>query len=163
MTDHGDLGDRATRALEVLVGDWDVTVDLPGRPGVQGRSSFTWLHGRRYLLNVATADVPEMPDVHAVIAPVRDDGGRFLQHYFDSRGVVRLYEMTLDGRTWTMRRTAADFTPLDFDQQFVGEISADGRTIAARWEAADPPGGPFELDFPLVYRRRTAADPHDRG
>jgi hypothetical protein len=34
--------------------------------------------------------------------------------------------MTFDGRTWTLERTKADFSPLDFHQRFVGTISDDG-------------------------------------
>jgi hypothetical protein len=62
--------------------------------------------------------------------------GGYLQHYFDSRGVVRLYEMSFDGRTWNLTRRAADSSPLDFAQQITGSLSNDGNTIDGRWETS---------------------------
>jgi hypothetical protein len=43
-----------------------------------------------------------------------------LQHYFDSRGVARLYEMTFSGGVWNLLRNSSDFTPLEFSQRFSG-------------------------------------------
>ncbi len=97
--------------------------------------------------------LPAAPDGIAIIGPDRDGDG-YLQHYFDSRGVARLYEMTFGDGVWTLRRDSPDFSPLDFSQRFTGEFSDDGNTIAGRWEIAK--GGPnFELDFELTYTRIT--------
>jgi predicted lactoylglutathione lyase len=87
-----------------------------------------------------------------VIAPDARRPGAYLQHYFDSRGVVRLYEMTLDGDLWTLSRTTADFSPLELAQRFTGRFSADGGTITGRWENS-PDGADWRLDFRLTYRR----------
>ena len=61
-------------------------------------------------------------------------------HYFDSRGVKRPYMMALDGSAWKIwRARGEDWNGPDgpgFNQRFIGEISADGRTIAGRWSAA---------------------------
>ncbi len=38
----------------------------------------------------------------------------YSQHYFDSRGVVRVYAMTLADGVWTLLRDAPDFSPLEF-------------------------------------------------
>ncbi|HMG63353.1 MAG TPA: hypothetical protein VK599_10440 [Streptosporangiaceae bacterium] len=40
--------------------------------------------------------VPDAPDSCCVV--VAADDGRYVQHYFDSRGVARLYVMTIDGQ-----------------------------------------------------------------
>src|SRR3954470_13656521 len=66
----------------------------------------------------AAADHPAAPDGCMAIAPDARRPGDFVQHYFDSRGVVRLYAMTFDGRTWTLTRLEPDFSPLDFRQRF---------------------------------------------
>ena len=82
-----------------------------------------------------------------------DEGAAgYVQHYFDSRGVVRLYEMDVDGSEWTLTRVAPDFSPLDFAQRWLGRFSDDGDTIEGRWETS-PDGREWELDFTLTYRR----------
>jgi hypothetical protein len=95
--------------------------------------------------------VPEAPDGLCVIA-ADPDGDGYTEHYFDSRGVVRLYAMTFDGRTWTLTREAADFTPLEFAQRYIGTLSEDGATITGRWEIKHP-GQDWETDFDLNYVR----------
>ena len=95
--------------------------------------------------------VPAAPDSLAIVAADPRTGG-YTQHYFDSRGVVRLYAMTFTDGVWTLIREAPDFSPLDFRQRFTGTFSADGNTITGAWEkTAD--GGEWEHDFALTYRR----------
>jgi hypothetical protein len=149
MTDLRDAAD-----LERFIGEWEVTVDLPGASGVAARTTFEWLLGRRFVLQRASADHPDAPDGYMVIAADhrRDDG--YVQHYFDSRGVVRLYEMDVDGAEWTLTRVTPDFSPLDFAQRWISRFSDDGDTIDGRWEAS-PDGREWELDFRMTYRRTT--------
>jgi hypothetical protein len=85
--------------------------------------------------------LPEAPDGLAVIGP--DAGEDYTQHYFDSRGIARLYAMTFDGRDWTLERHTPDFSPLPFHQRWVGTFSADGETIEGRWETS-PNGRDWE-------------------
>jgi hypothetical protein len=95
-----------------------------------------------------------VPDSFAVISydPEADE---FLQHYFDARGVVRLYRMDLAEDVWTLARTEPDFTPLHFAQRFVGTFSSDRNRIDARWEISSDGGTTWDLDFPLTFTRRT--------
>ena len=71
---------------------------------------------------------------------------------FDSRGIARLYAMSFDGREWTLERHAADFSPLDFHQRWLGTFGSGGDTIEGRWESS-PDGHDWELDFELAYHR----------
>ncbi|HEY0812585.1 MAG TPA: hypothetical protein VGE11_04840 [Pseudonocardia sp.] len=71
----------------------------------------------------------------------------------DSRGVTRLYRMPLAGGVWTLLRTEADVTPLDFAQRFTGEFSYDAAAIEGRWEQSHDGGRMWELDFAITYRR----------
>jgi hypothetical protein len=119
---------------------------------VRGTSTFGWLLGHRFLVQRAQTDHPQAPDSEMIIAPDPALPGGYRAHYFDSRGVVRLYEMTFDGRDWTLVRTKPDFTPLDFAQRYVGTFSEDGATITGRWEAS-PDGSDWQPDFELTYRR----------
>src|SRR4051812_41263704 len=110
MTEDGpDVG-----ALGVFVGSWSVAAEFPsaGPGGVPGRTTFDWLLGRRFLVQRFGVDHPEAPSGHTVIAPDARRPGDYLQHYFDSRGVVRLYTMTFDGHIWTLSRLEPDFSPL---------------------------------------------------
>jgi hypothetical protein len=69
----------------------------PGGPPWPGeaRVSFEWLEGRAFLIERWTVDLPEAPDGIAIIGE-GDEPERFRQYYFDSRGVHRIYEMSLD-------------------------------------------------------------------
>ena len=85
-----------------------------------------------------------------IIAPT-DEG--YLQHYFDSRGVVRLYRMSLEDRTWTLQRTEPDFSSLEFSQRYVGIFSDDGNRVDGAWETSYDDGQTWQIDFPLSYTR----------
>ena len=139
-------------ALARFVGTWQIRFEMPGLPAGDGTTTFDWMMGQRYLVQHATAEHPDAPDGHMIIAPDQRQGTGYLQHYFDSRGVVRLYEMDVDGPDWTLTRTSADFTPLDFAQRWVSRFSDDGDTIEGRWETS-PDGVAWQLDFHLTYRR----------
>ena len=150
MTDDG------AAALAPLIGTWRVEVAFQDGVPVRGVTSFEWLLGDRYVLQRAEVGHPAAPDVVAVIAP--DGAGGFLQHYYDGRGVERLYAMTFDGRGWTLERLHADFTSLEFAQRFEAEVSADGAAIDGRWLTSQD-GAPWELDFALAYRRVSPGGP----
>ena len=134
--------------LRDLAGEWELAVDLPGAEGVRGHVLFETMG--EVLIQRTTVPVAEAPDSCCVV--VTGDDGRYIQHYFDSRGVARLYAMTFDGRTWTLERTKPDFSPLDFHQRFVGSISDDGATIDGEWQSSDD-GQQWARDFRLTYTR----------
>ena len=146
--------DKRTRLerLEPLVGEW--RVEAPGLPfpselADAARTTFEWTLGGAFLLQRTSIPVPEAPDSLSVIG--LDAGDGYTQHYFDSRGIARLYAMTFDGRDWTLERHAPDFSPLPFHQRWRGTLSAGGDTIEGRWEKS-PDGRDWELDFELTYR-----------
>jgi hypothetical protein len=137
----------ALRRLEGLVGEWTLEASF-GAGGPPGSAVFEWMLDGRFL--VERAHVEQAPDSVAIVG-VDDDSG-YVQHYFDSRGVARVYAMTFADRLWTLRRDKPDFAPLGFAQRFTGELSADGRTITGRWESSQD-GDEWEHDFDLIYRR----------
>jgi hypothetical protein len=139
--------------LITLLGTWETEATWPpGGPGViRGKATFAWTLGGAYL-EVRGAGAHPIPDSLAVIGPARDGNG-FTQHYFDERGVVRLYAMHLEDGMLTLLREEADFSPLDFSQRFVGTFSADGDRIDGRWEQRTDPAAEWALDFHLVYTR----------
>lgn len=144
----------ALERLGVLVGEWIVEARFPGdQPasgGVRARARFEWALDGQFLLQRTEVPVPEAPDSLTIIGVDPKTGG-YAQHYFDSRGTVRLYEMSLADEVWTLTRESPDFSPLDFGQRFTGIFSPDGNTITGAWEKRFSEG--WEHDFTLTYTR----------
>lgn len=146
--------------LEIFVGEWTVEARFPGTPwgaAPPAKSVFEEILGGRYLVQRTEVPVPGAPDGFAIVATDAPNG-EYLQHYYDSRGVTRLYGMTVRDGVWTLLRETADFSPLEFAQRFTGTFSADGNRIEGVWEKKLP-GEDWELDFALNYVRRTQAGP----
>jgi hypothetical protein len=145
----GELIER----LEPFVGDWTMRAAFPGMEPVEGgRVTFEWMTGKMFLIERWEVPVEEAPDGLAVIGADPEREGGYLQHYFDSRGVARVYRMGFKDGAWSLQREEPDFSPLDFAQRFTGRFSADGRTIEGRWEIAHD-GATWEHDFDLTYVR----------
>jgi hypothetical protein len=161
MADELDLA--ALERLEPLIGEWSMSAgggpDAKWKPcedgPAAGVSVFEWALDRRFLTQRSEISHAEAPNAISIIAFDAASGG-YRQHYFDSRGVVRLYSMTFTDRVWELLRTAPDFSPLSFSQRFHGELSDDGTVIEGRWETSGD-GSSWELDFELVYQRIPAA------
>jgi len=150
---HDDTRDERPRRLDALVGEWRLDAPafpLPPELAGEARSTFEWTLDGTFRVQRSSVPVPEAPDGLCVVG--LDAGDRYPQHYFDSRGIARVYAMTFDRRRWTLERTAADFTPLDFHQRWTATVSTDDATIAGRWESSGD-GRSWELDFELVYHR----------
>jgi hypothetical protein len=141
--------------LAPLIGTWRIEAPafpLPAQLADAARMTCEWTLGGAFLLQRASVPVPEAPDGLSIIGPAAGDG--YTQHYFDSRGIARVYAMTIDGQDWTLERHAPDFSPLSFHQRWLGTFSADGQTIRGRWETS-PDGADWRLDFELTYHRVT--------
>jgi hypothetical protein len=138
--------------LELLIGEWKVEAGFPGADEIDASCVFERLLGGAFLLQRQTVDYEPAPDSHSIISAASDGDG-FTQHYFDSRGVVRVYAMTFDDGRWTLLRDKPDFSPLDFAQRYTGELSDDGSRIDGAWEIKEP-GEDWRLDFTLNYVRR---------
>ena len=145
------------RVLEPLLGECSLAMVAPDQPwpdvlpDAGARVSFEWLGDGAFLVERWNVPIPEAPDGIALLG--WDEGrGTFLQHYFDTRGVARVYTMGFDGRTWTLERTAPDFSPFDFAQRFTGTVADDGSRIDGTWEIAED-GISWTKDFDLVYTR----------
>jgi hypothetical protein len=137
--------------LDELIGTWEIEAVAPwaSPDDPRGRVTFERL-GDHFIVERWEVPVPEAPDGIAIIG--WDEGrGTTLQHYFDTRGVARIYEMSLRDGVWKLSRTTADYAPLDFKQRFEGRLSADGRQIDGTWEIDE--GAGWAHDFNLVYRR----------
>jgi hypothetical protein len=134
----------AMRTLDVLVGEWKTSAPAME---AEGLTTFEWLEGGGFLIERSTVDRPEFPNAICIIGPTGPNGA-LRQHYFDSRGVARVYEMTLENGAWTLFRAGPDWP-----QRYVGELSPDGNSINGRWERGERPSDPLEHDFDLNFTR----------
>lgn len=133
-----------------FVGTWETEGAHPMLPGeaIRGTSSFEWLDGKRFVIWRSHYDHPRVPDAITIISVT---GEQQMMHYFDERGVHRVYATSLDRDTWRYWRDAA--AP-DFSQRFTGVFSHDGNTIMGQGQLSKD-GRTWEGDLDLNYQRMT--------
>ena len=136
----------ALRRLEVLVGEWEIAVSVGGNPLGRGRTTFAWLEGGAFLGQHSGAEQAEFPIATTIIGP-DDTNTTWCMLYFDSRGVSRVYQMSLSDGVWKLWREAPGFS-----QRFTGTLSADDKVITGRWEKSFD-GSNWEHDFDLTYTK----------
>ena len=141
----------ALEPLQALVGTWFVKMTHVALPDtVHGQKTYEWLEGGHFLIERSHFDHPDVPDSITIIGA--DDSSEGLsEHYFDSRGVSRVYKMNLSDGTWNVWRD----TP-GFSQRFTGKFSDDGKTIESSWELSKD-GVNWEHDLTLTYTRGKGA------
>ena len=140
--------------LAALVGEWETEAthqDLPGAV-IRGRATFAWLGEGVFLIWRAHYDHPDIPDSIAIMGcddtgDLRHLGGGCTLHYFDQRGVTRLYHLGAEAGVWRYWREAPGFS-----QRFTGTLSADGRSIDGIGELCRD-GVAWERDLPITYKR----------
>jgi len=144
------MTEETLKALDVFVGQWNLATSFAPDPAEAPRASttFEWLSGGRSSSSVGRSSIPTRQTGIAIIGWSSDEAA-LLHHYFDSRGVSRVYEMTFSDRTWTLQRFA---TAPDFSQRFTGTFSEDANTITGRWESSAD-GTNWTHDFDLTYTR----------
>lgn len=141
--------------LDTLVGKWTFEASLEGRTVARGRTSFEWIEGGAFLVQHAQAEppLPETPSEWVANSPfplttlfgLDDSTEKFSMFHADSRGVFRVYEMTLDDGVWKIWRDAPGFF-----QRFTGTV--DGDTITGYWEGS-PDGSNWQYDFDQTYTK----------
>jgi hypothetical protein len=109
-----------------------------------GRATFEWLDGRRFLIWRSHYDHPEIPDAIAITGVTND---QLSMHYFDFRGVYRVYSVSMSPGTWRFSLDAPGFS-----QRFTGTFSDDGNTITGRGQFSRD-GASWEDDLALTYRK----------
>jgi hypothetical protein len=129
-----------------LIGDWEVDATHPALPDtvVRGGATFEWVEGEKFLIYRAWAEHPDFPDGISIIG-VTD--GRLTMHYFDSRGVFRVYETSFEDGVWRIWRDAPGF-----NQRSEGPLSDDGNTIEVLFQMSED-GSTWTDDLKATYRR----------
>ena len=139
--------DPRLEPFNALVGTWEIEATHPMFPStvVHGTAEFEWLEGERFLLQRSRTDHPEFPDSLIVFGAVEEE---LSMNYFDSRGVHRIYQVSLRDGVWRMWR----HTP-GFSQKFNGRISAEGDTIAGLWTLSRD-DSTWNDDLAITFRRK---------
>jgi hypothetical protein len=140
------------KRLGVFIGEWRLGLgrSIPPPDERTPRSVFEWALDGQFLVQRTHIPEPNVPDSLSIVAYDPSSKG-YTQHYFDSRGVIRLYAMSFLDGLWTLRRETPDFTALDFKQRFIGRFDFDGKAIFGTWEIDD--GSGWRKDFDLTYAR----------
>ena len=144
------MGAKAQRLtdFDALIGDWSAEITHPffGDTVIAGRVQFEWLAGERFLIQRVDNEHPDIPDSISVIGVMEGDDDLSMQ-YFDSRGVHRIYRMSIDDRVWRIWRDEPGFA-----QRFTGTLSSDGSELDGLWELARE-AGEWADDLEIRYRR----------
>ena len=140
--------DAGLKALDALIGAWDTKATHPMIPGevVDGHSVFEWLDGERFLIVRAHMDHPDFPESISIIGDT--DGLRM--HWFDSRGVSRIFDVSYTEDTWKMSREAMGAG--DFAQRIEWKLGPDRNIIDGRSELRHE-GKTWQEDLLITYRR----------
>jgi hypothetical protein len=129
MRDLQSLGKR-------LAGGWTTEGKHPGLPGtvIHGSSEIEWLEGERFLIYRTRYDHPDIPDGISIIG---DTDGLHM-HYFDTRGVHRIYDVKVTDEGWEMAMDrdspASSFASPDerFSQRMNFTFEDDNRTMTGK-------------------------------
>ena len=142
--------DTRLEPFNAFVGAWEIEATHPAFPStiVRGTSAFEWLEGEQFLLQRSHTDHPEFPD--SLIVFGADDQGGLSMNYFDSRGVHRIYQVSLSDGVWMMWRHSPGFS-----QKFSGRLSVDGNTIDGLWKLSRD-DSTWEDDLAVTFRRSGA-------
>jgi hypothetical protein len=68
-------------------------------------------------------------------------------HYYDARGVFRIFDMSIDAKGWRLSRNAPGFS-----QRFTSTFEDGGATIYGRWELCQDDVN-WIADLRITYRR----------
>jgi hypothetical protein len=130
-----------------LVGDWSIEATHPALPDtvISGQATFEWLDDQRFLIQRSHYDHPEIPDAVAVNGIV---DGTPSMHYFDVRGVHRVFAVEITADTWRYWNETPGFA-----QRFTGALRDDDGVIDGRAELSRDDGATWALDLAITYRR----------
>ena len=128
-----------------MIGRWATEAVHPAIDAVvPGTATYEWLEGRRFVVQRSRDEHELFPDAICLIGPP-EEGDGLVMEYFDSRGVRRTYEISLEDGVLRIWRDAPGF----------GQRLVATRGHAAfefQWELAEAPGE-WQDDLKVTYRR----------
>lgn len=132
-----------------LIGEWTTEATHPEVPGtvVQGTARIEWLEGERFLILRSWVNHPDFPDSIAIVGDT--DGLRM--HGFDSRGVHRLWDVTVSDNGWEATRRCPASAP-DFSQRMPLTFGDGDRTMSGTSQVSHD-DDTWDDDLAITYRR----------
>jgi hypothetical protein len=113
------------KEFELLIGEWHGEGVLPIDPPLTLSVDATIERLGEFLVFRSVGGIGGVPSSVSVIGGAQD-GEPQPMHYFDARGVKRLFVTSLEGSTWTIRRAPGEDwngpSGPGFNQRFIGEI-----------------------------------------
>ena len=140
------MRDPRLAPFDVLIGSW--STEAKHRlldEVVLGSATFEWLEGGHFLVLRSRNDHELLPDAISVIGRP-ESGEGLVMEYFDSRGVRRTYEASLDDAVLRWWRNHPGF-----DQRAHAKLGPDAFEFA--YQLAETPGE-WRDDMRTTYRRR---------
>src|SRR3954447_12019435 len=126
-------------SLDRLLGSWDVSMRHVAMPEpVAIRHHFERVLSDAFVMLRSTCDHPDFPDAIALL-----DESRY--HYFDVRGVTRIFDFHVDDAGWSMIRRDPDFWQRSA-VRFVGADAMDGTG-----ENSHDGGVTWQHDYAISY------------
>jgi hypothetical protein len=138
----------ALERLGRLVGEWQTVIHMPSisPDPFYGRTIFEWSELGPFLIERARVEGEGWPVGTSIIGG-DDTTNTYVMLESDSRGVFRIYQMSLSDTELKRWRDAPGFA-----QRFTGTFSADGQTITGAAETSSD-GVQWEKDFDLTYTK----------
>ena len=128
-----------------MIGRWVTEAVHPAIDAVvPGTVTYEWLEGGRFVVQRSRNAHELFPDAICLIGPP-EDGDGLVMEYFDSRGVRRTYDISLEDGVLRIWRDAPGF-----DQRVVATLGHDAFEL--HWELAETPGE-WQDDLKVTYRR----------
>jgi hypothetical protein len=141
------MRNAAVEALDMLVGDWTLTLTnawfLESLDETQyGRASARWLGDAFVELEAELGGEPTWRFVFGS----NDPEEQLIALYHDPRPTSRRFHMEFGNGEWTMLREDPDF-----HQRFLATVASD--RIEGHWDASDDAGITWRKDFDLIFDR----------
>ena len=128
-------------ALDRLIGTWKFTMHhVAVSEPVTGRQRYERVLDGAFIRLDWTYDHPDFPDAMALVSDER-------WHYFDVRGVVRVFDLEIDDAGWTMVRLNEEFSQRQ-TVRFSGPDHMD-----SNGEASHNSGATWQPDFTMTCQR----------
>ena len=130
-------------ALDRLIGTWEITMhhSAMSEP-VTGRQRYERVLDGAFVLLQWTYDHPDFPDAMALLSENR-------YHYFDVRGITRVFNFDIDEAGWSMI-----FLDEDFSQRQTARFRGPD-VIYSTGEKSFDAGDTWQHDFTMTYQRVT--------
>lgn len=129
-------------ALDRLLGVWDFSMRHSAMSGpVTGRQRYERVLDGAFVLQRWTYDHPDFPDAMALFS-------EHSCHYFDVRGVTRVFDLVIDDAGWSMIRLDEQA----FSQRFTARFRG-WDTMECAGEVSHDTGATWQHDFAMSCQR----------